>query len=161
MKLAGPLLAVLFISTSCGAPRPLTRPASPDALEVIPSGWLDLPDAPFVAKMLGGKAVLVNRTRRTFDAVSTGCVSQQGRSAQVVGGLFDQRVFDSSWGPGDSVEGLLRMINNIDYYVGDLAKMTGRADALKRCPDGSRIAVIAAAEGNQYRWTAEGTAWTR
>jgi hypothetical protein len=94
----------------------------------------------------------VNRTSRWFDNLSSGCVIQRGNSAHVVGTLFGHRVFDSAWGPGDSVEGVLRMINNIDFYVAGYA--------VTRCPAGSRTAVTSAS-GTGNHWTAEGTSWPR
>jgi hypothetical protein len=152
MKLAASLLAVLVMGASCGPSRQPVRSASADPLEVIPADWLHLPDAPFVARILRGKAVLVNRTSRWFDNLSSGCVIQRGNSAHVVGTLFGHRVFDSAWGPGDSVEGVLRMINNIDFYVAGYA--------VTRCPAGSRTAVTSAS-GTGNHWTAEGTSWPR
>jgi hypothetical protein len=51
-----------------------------DPLKAIPR-WVDLPEAPFVAKIMDGKAVLVNRGNKVFDTVFDGCViEQQGRT---------------------------------------------------------------------------------
>lgn len=151
MKLAASLLAVLVMGTSCG-PRPPARSASAEPAKVIPADWLDLPDAPFVSKVVKGKAVLVNRTSRWFNEMMTGCVTQRESSVQVVGSLFGHQVFDSAWGPGHSVDSPLWMINRIDYYV--------TANMVKRCPSGSRTA-LTVASGENHRWIAEGTSWPR
>jgi hypothetical protein len=125
-----------------------------DPLEVIPPAWVDLPEAPFVARVVLGRAVLVNRTNTTFEFVSTGCVRQAGGLARIVGGLFASLITDGAYAPGREVEGLLRIVNNIEHYM-------SLSDFVKQCPADSRIAVTAASARSGYRWSAEGTPWPK
>ena len=121
---------------------------------------MDLPEAPFVAEMRGGKAVLVNRTRESFNTVSTGCVVEEGGDVRVVGTLFSMDVFDSDWKPGQPLEGLLRMVNNIDWYVANEERM-GLKGMIKWCPSGARPAVTAAGHRDRHKWFAQGTKWPK
>ena len=45
--------------------------AAPEPLETIPTRWIDLPEVPFVAKVVDGKAMSVSRTGQRFDIVET------------------------------------------------------------------------------------------
>ncbi len=84
--------------TACGCGAARSRPANapaPDALEVIPARWVDLPQAPFVAKVVHGKADLFNRTERSFDRLKFGCVVEEQGMTRVVSELFGIDVHDS------------------------------------------------------------------
>ena len=151
------LLAVIALAAiACRGPRADVRP--PDPLEVIPQNWIDLPDAPFTAKLVDGRAVLVNVSKSWFDGVSVGCVRLDDSRTRVLQNLFESTIHDGSWGPGGRVEGLLRMVNNIDYYIANQMKYIGK-DILRRCPDESRIAVIHAVSVDGGTWSADGSAW--
>lgn len=129
-----------------------------DPLEVIPASWLDLPEAPFIAKVVLGRAVLVNRGERLLDSVSTGCVRRDGDKARVLGELFAAQVSDGVYAPGGHVEGLLRLLNKLRYDVEFSAKSF--PDLMTQCPADSRFAVTAAAASfSRHRWSAEGTRW--
>lgn len=128
-------------------------------MEVIPVDWIDLPEAPFVAGVVRGEAVLINRSGRTLDSVALGCVQPHGNTVIVVGQLFAQDVKDGRFEPGGHVKGLLRSVNKIDYYVSLYARIS--PDLLKRCVAESKVAVIAAGRRPDYRWSAAGTAWSR
>jgi hypothetical protein len=153
----GAFLLGVVLTTACGSPaKPIQD--RPDPLERIPTDWIDLPEAPFVAEMRKGKAVLVNRTRQAFNTVSTGCVVEEGGAVRVVGALFSMDVFDSELKPGQEVEGLLRMVNNIDWYVANEEQM-GLKGVFKRCPPEARTAVTAAGHRDRHKWVAQGTKW--
>jgi hypothetical protein len=143
------ILVFSLVAAVCHVGTSVVAQGSPDPLEVIPADWLDLPDAPFVAKVVGGQAVLVNRGDRPLDSVSTGCVQQDGRAVRVVGELFSSQVFDSTFAPGKHVEGLLRMVNNIDHYIEFYSKSL--PNLVKRCPAKSRVAVTAARAADAQR----------
>ena len=120
-----------------------------------------MPEAPFVAQMRKGKAVLVNRTPESFNTLTSGCVVEQGGSVHVLQQLFGLDLFDSQWGPGAVVEGLLRDLNNIDWYVANQERVIGRTGVITRCPSGAKFALIAASLRDGHRWVADGTKWTR
>jgi hypothetical protein len=109
-------------------------------LETIPLAWIDVPDAPFVARMRRGRAVLVNRSRQVFKSVSTGCVVERSGYVTVVSGLFSSDIDHGGYGSGSQVEGLLRIINNIDVYLPTWGPVAG----LRRCEPAARVAVIGA-----------------
>ena len=141
--------------------RPGGSAISQNPLEVIPAKWVDVPESPFVAAIRSGKAVLVNRTDRSWDSVSTGCIVRQEGAVRVAGQLFSQSIDDNIFRPGGLVEGLLPMINNIDYYVANEERIIGRTGVIRRCSDDARIGVTAAALRDEYRWSADGTAWAK
>lgn len=124
---------------------------TPEPLERIPARWIDLPEAPFVARMVKDKAVLVNRTDRAFDVVSTGCVIPQQGRVRVVGKLFSQTISHGAYGPGDTVEGLLAMLNNLAFYV--------RIEVAEPCPRGVYFAVTGASRQDRHTWDADRTRW--
>jgi hypothetical protein len=152
------LLLVVFAMTSGCASRRTQGP--PDPLDRIPAEWIELPDAPFVARMREGKAVLVNCTRHSFRRVAVGCVQERNQTVHVVGGLFQSEVYDSDWRHKRTVDGLLRMVNNIDWYVANQERILGRSDLIKRCQTGSRVAVTAV-RGDRHTWDANGTRWPK
>ena len=152
------LMTMMLPLLACHHARVVSASAA-DPLETIPQGWVDLPDAPFVAQLAGGKAVLLNRSGRDFNSVSAGCVVEQNGRVRVVGGLFAMDVVDGVYSPGTRVEGLLRMVNNIDWYVENAGKSFGTPGLIKRCADGERIAVTKAALRGTYQWSADGTLW--
>ena len=49
-----------------GVPTHEPRQPARDALEVIPASWIDLPESPFVAALHDAKAVLVNRSEKSW-----------------------------------------------------------------------------------------------
>jgi hypothetical protein len=110
-----------------------------------------LPEAPFVARMVGGKAVLVNRADRAFDVVHTGCVIPQQGRARVVGRLFSQTLSHGAYGPGDAVKGLLTMFNNLAFYI--------RIEVAEPCPDRAYFAVTGASLRDRHTWDADRTPW--
>jgi hypothetical protein len=130
-----------------------------DRRERIPTRWVDLPDAPFVARMVGQQAVLINRTARTFDRVEAGCVRRVAGRVQVVGQLFATSMHDSAWTPGSHVDGLLSMVNNVDFYIADQKRMFGGKSNIEKCADDAHSALVSASYGAEYRWNAEGTPW--
>jgi hypothetical protein len=138
----------------CLAGRQLGAQQTPDPLEVIPRTWVDLPEAPFGARVVLGRAVLVNRSNTTFESVSTGCVREDGGRARIVGSLFGSLTTDGAFTPSGEVEGLLRILNNIEHYM-------SLSDFSKQCPAESRMAVTAASARSGYRWSAEGTPWPK
>jgi hypothetical protein len=68
------VLCLLTTSLGCRGGTPPVK-AAPDPLETIPTRWIDLPEAPFVARVVDGKALLVSRTGQHFDWVESGCVA--------------------------------------------------------------------------------------
>ena len=151
------VFAIIIASLSSCAHKVESTPTPPDPLEHIPSNWIDLPHAPFVAQMQKGKAVLIHRARTRLNTVGTGCVTEQNGSVLVVSELFGQDISDSYYAPGRPVEGLLRMVNNLDWYVANQLRLTGRTDLLDQWPPGSRIAVVSAGLRGEHEWSAAGT----
>jgi len=151
------LLVVLAMTAGCAAKR---VPGPRDHLERIPAEWIELPDAPFVARMQDGKAVLVNQTRHAFTRVSVGCVQERNQTVHVVGELFRWEVNDGAWAHQEAVEGLLSMVNNIDFYVANQERILGRSGLVKRCQTRSRVAVITAG-GDRHVWDANGSRWPK
>jgi len=154
------LVAVAFGVSAC-AHQVESAPAPPDPLERIPAEWIDLPEAPFVAQMQNGKAVLLNRATTQFNTVGVGCVVEKEGSVHVVRGLFSQDVCDAYYRPGQPVVGLLWMVNNIDRYIADQQRNFGRTDLIQRCSPGNRIAVVSAGLRGQSEWSAAGTPWPK
>ena len=150
------VIACALNLAGCALPRHEVRPNDP--LEVIPANWIDLRGAPFVARIVGPKAILLNQTKSSFKEVDVGYVRQEVATTRVVASLFGQSILDSAWRPGGHVEGLLRMVNNIDFYIATQMKYIGR-DILKRCSEDSRIAVIKAVSVDGREWSADGTLW--
>jgi hypothetical protein len=148
-----PFVLALIVLTSVASSALIrgSQTQTSDDLETIPARWIDLPEAPFVARMLKDKAVLVNRADRAFDTVYTGCVIPHQGRADVVGQLFIQSVSDGEYGPGDAVNGLLRMLNNLPFYI--------RNGDAKPCPEGAYFAVTGAASRDGHGWKADGTPW--
>jgi len=151
-------LAVAF--GACAQPRHLkTTGGAP--LERIPADWIDLPKAPFVATIVDGKAVLVNRSTASFDSVAAGCVVEDDGAVRIVGELFSQDISHGAYAPGGRVEGLLPMVNNIDWYVANQGRIIGRCDLIKRCPEGSNTALIRARLRDKQEWSAARTPWPK
>jgi hypothetical protein len=137
-----------------------------DPLERIPATWIDLPEAPFVARRVRGLAVLVNRSNRVFDRLTLGCVVQREGKVRTVGELFAMEVSDGLFGPGREVEGFLRMVNNIDWYVANQPRIVGGDDVIRPCPANAKTALVTASLGPgrtapAHSWSAEGTDWAR
>jgi hypothetical protein len=144
------LASIAFLG--CGGRHHVNTEPAVDPLEVVPASWIDLPDAPFVASVVDGTSVLLNRSNRSFDEIETGCVVEQDGRTRVVGRLFTTRVDDAVFAPNRTVGGVLRTLNNLDYYV-------KRSD-VKPCPEAASLAVIRAQYSRgQGEWSAEGTTW--
>ncbi len=111
--------------------------------------------------MIDGKSVLVNRSSESFDSVAAGCVVEDDGAVRIVGELFGQDIFDGTYGPGAAVVGLLPMVNNIDWYVANQGRIIGRRDLVRRCPEGSKTAVIRARLRDKQEWSAARTSWPK
>jgi hypothetical protein len=145
---------VLCLATAvCVRPMPdvSATPCAP-----IPSRWVDLPEAPFIAQLREGVPVLVTRSKQTFSQIKVGCVVERDGKAHVVGELLGQHIFHGTFGPNYPVTDLLFTLSNQDLY----RHLSGS----ERCTPDSFFAVTAAvpvsangAEGST--WKAEGTAW--
>ena len=95
----------------------------------------------------------MNRSKRSFNEVETGCVVEREGRTGVVARLFTLRVDDAVYAPKHGVEGVLRTLNNLDYYV-------KRGD-VEPCPRDARFAVIRARYSRGGAWVADGTPWPR
>lgn len=158
LTLTAAILLLAVLPAGCHH-RSRAVPIPPDPLDVVPSKWIDLAESPFVAAIRNGKAVLINRTQRSWDSVAVGCVVRKDAAVLVVGELFGATVHDSLYRPGGVVGGLLQMVNNIDYYVANEQRLIGRTGLIRPCRDDERIALTSAALGVEYRWSADGTRW--
>lgn len=122
----------------------------------IPSRWVDLPEAPFIAELRDGVPVLVTRYQQSFSEVGAGCVVERDGKAHVLSDLLRVAITHGAFGPNKPVTDLLFTLGNLDRY----RHLSGS----ERCTAESFFAVTAAvpvnaggAEGST--WTAEGTAW--
>jgi hypothetical protein len=104
-----------------------------------------------------GRAALINRSERTFESASVGCVKGQ-TVVEVVGTLVS--VGNSNgWRPGASVSVLAeardieRNQSNPDYRT--------LFPERKYCAEGLRVAVVGARADDGYEWSATGTPWPR
>ena len=135
-----------LLSLSLAACATATRSKEPAAQ--IPANWIDLPGAPFVARIVGRKAVLVNRSNQTYTMVTTGCIVNDAGKVRVLWQDLSAHIFDSSWKPGAHVEGLLRL-DRVEDSV-----------AIQPCDPKASTAVTSVWGPGGY-WRADGTAWPR
>lgn len=147
------IVTVALLSAGCVARTRSggTSGSEPALRKLVPSDWLDLPDAPFVVQLRTVKgrqtAVLVNRTRESYRGIVTGCVVQREGRARVVGQLLGSITLDGSVAPGqyyDVFEGLAEFVQTT-----------------RRCPAESSSGLIEATTASGRQWTAEGTRWPR
>lgn len=121
----------------------------------LPSRWIDLPESPFHIVISSGRAALINRSGRTFQSASVGCVTGQ-RVVEVIGSLVTVGNANG-WRSGEPVSVLgatldiERNLPNPEYR-----KLYPN---LKYCADGLRVAVVHARADDGYEWTAAGTPW--
>jgi hypothetical protein len=152
------LAAALLIAAALVSCARVTLP-QPDPFERLPDIWVDLPAAPFVARLVGPKAILVNRSKHTFDTVVVGCVLERNGHVVVVSRLMATEIFDSRWRPRDHVEGLLASIN-VRLTPEYQQRYGGQPDAMKACPaEATGIAVVSASMRGAEQWAADGTPW--
>jgi hypothetical protein len=146
------VVAVLLLTGCSRAPTSVN--VTPDPHEVIPSRWIDLPDAPLAAERRDGKALLVVRDKQLFSSASVGCVIEQQGKTHVIATLASIVISDGRYGAGFPVDGLLASINNPEIHEGAGGK---------QCPADSYFAVVEVAPPSDWResWTAEGTPWPR
>ena len=140
--------AVAVVVVAACAHRPLGDTPSP--FDYIPARWVDLPDAPFVARMRGHKALLVARSKDRFTAIGIGCVRRNRGRTHVIAELVNLFVSHGFFGPGWPVETPFNDLNNPELYA-DLNRK-------KRCPAESFLAITSAG-GIGPLWNAEGTRW--
>ena len=146
-------LALLVLAGCSHAQTPVT--VVPEPYEMIPVRWIDLPEAPFIAKVKDGKALLVARGKEAFTAVGLGCVSEQQGRTHVIATLTAMNINDGHYGPGFPVERLLATINDAEAYE--------RSGGPKNCPADAHFAVVRASQepNSKPTWSAEGTPWPR
>ena len=143
------LLAIVLSACAREVVTPIPRP-----FDYIPARWVDLPEAPFVAKMRGDKALLIARSWRSFSHVAVGCVVPAEGKTKVLTDLVATLTTHGSFGPQWPVDGLLASLNNPEVYT----RLT------KQCPGHGYFAVTRASGGERARritWSAEGTKWPR
>ena len=116
--------------------------------ERIPQEWIDLPEAPFVARVIDGTVKLVSVTSGYVNGVSTGCVIEKDGRVVVVKSLLGVYEFHGSYGPKASVDNLLGLLGHKPFL--------GGRELTERCPSGTNAALISAGE-----WKADGTPWPR
>ena len=122
--------------------------AAPDPLETIRTRWIDLPEAPFVARVVDGKALLVSRTGQYFDDIMTGCVVELEGRAHVIGQLLGQHIFHGVYGPKSPIKDLLRMHNALPHDT-------------KPCDPDAYMAIVRVSLTIKQVWTAEETPWPK
>ena len=148
-------LALWLASAACvrHAP-PVNDP--PGNSSPIPSRWLDLPQAPFVAQLRDGAPVLVARSRQTFSEVGVGCVIEVDGKAHVIADLISQLMTHGGFGPNRPVTDLIPNLTDPERYR--------HISGWGRCPSSSFFAVTYAVAvdrkgGTDFVWKAEGTPW--
>lgn len=154
---AATTLVLCLATAECVRP---TRPvnATPVTPNPIPSRWVDLPEAPFVAQVRDGKPALVARSRQTFSHVAVGCVVEVDGKAHVIVGLIESLMTHGAFGPNRPETTLISSLTNPDVLR--------RFSQGEHCPPDSYFAVtgavaVARNEAEEFVWNAEGTAWTR
>jgi hypothetical protein len=151
------LTKVLLVSiaiVASGACVAHTVTAIPRRFDYIPARWVDLPEAPFVAEMRGGEALLVARSKQLFSEVTVGCVVAVEGKTNVVADLIMTTMTHGSFGPQWPVKGLLASLNN--------PKVFDHLGNASRCPADSYFAVTGAGGDetpNRVTWNAQGTKW--
>jgi len=154
------LLSLLIVSV---APTTANQPAqrTPDQggagrpIEGLPSRWIDLPESPFHIVISNGSAALINRSNRTFQSASVGCVRGQ-QVVEVIGALVHVGNANG-WRPGQPVSVLgaaLEIEKNLPNP--DYRKLYPN---LKSCDESLRVGVIHARSDDGYEWSAAGTPW--
>ena len=132
--------------------RPPEEKKQRDAVK-IPSQWIDLPSAPFVAdyRNVEGvtQAVLVNRSTKGIEMVDFGCVEEKDGKAHVVGGLVGVGQNHGGVGPGYFYEPFTVLNGPLNRWTNE--KMG--------CGDKAKMAVIKAVYADRTEWEAEGTDW--
>lgn len=154
---AATILVLCFATAVCvRSTRPVN--ATPGTPNPIPSRWVDLPEAPFVAQVRDGAPVLEARSQQTFSHVGVGCVEQVGGKAHVIADLIETVLTHGTFGPHQPVTSLIPSLTNPDVYR--------NLSQWERCPPDSYVAVTMAIAvdrngAKKSVWKAEGTAWTR
>jgi hypothetical protein len=143
MKYIALVLASLL--GACASSGSTNAPSHPQA---VPTRWIDLPEAPFVARVQHGKAVLVPRRKQLVVwSVNVGCVVEENGRTHVIGELLGEVRVDA---PNTSpVHDLLPALNTPQTVAGS-----------ERCPSNSYFALTSAnaTEGKaSIGWKAEGT----
>jgi hypothetical protein len=144
-----PFAFVLVAACARHQVTPIPRP-----FDYIPTRWVDLPEAPFVAEMRGGEALLVARSKQSFSEVAAGCVVPVEGKTNVVAALIHVMVTHGSFGPQYPVKGLLASLNNPKVY--------DNLNNASQCPADSYFALTSASgDGtpNRVTWNAQGTKW--
>lgn len=128
----------------------LPKPAKP---VLIPTQWIDLPTAPFVAEYREiegvSHAVLINRSTKGIEMVSFGCVTEEDGKTRVLNGLVGMGRNHGGVGPG-SYYSPFTMLN------GPLNRWT---DEKMGCEGSAKIAVTEATFADGTKWNAEGGNW--
>ena len=146
-------LALCLASAACVRhARPANAP--PGNSSPIPSRWLDLPEAPFVAQLRDGAPVLVARSSQTFSEVGVGCVIEVDGKAHIVVDLISQLMTHGVFGPNRPVTDLILNLTDPERYR--------HISGWSRCPSGSFFAVTNAVAvdrkgAKDFVWEAEGT----
>ena len=141
-------IAVALVVAAACAHRRLADTSDP--FDYIPARWVDLPEAPFVARMRGNKALLVARSKERFRGVGIGCVRTKGGRTHVIADLVELTVTDGFFGPGWPVETPFNDLNNPQIFA--------ELNRKSRCPADSYWAITRAG-GIGPVWNAGGTKW--
>jgi hypothetical protein len=153
-RFRGLLVAVAILAAPACAQRAAPA-AAPGPFDFIPPRWVDLPEAPFVAEMRGGRALLVARGSQTFSSVTVGCVMPVDGRTDVIAELTGTINIHGAFGPR-SPAALLSSLNN--------PQISAHLTEAKHCPADSYLAITSAVRKGTAKpttWTAQGTRWPR
>jgi hypothetical protein len=153
------LLIAVLATLSCATLHPARTNASKAPRETLPERWIDLPEAPFFAALVGRKALLINRSKRYLNAVTVGCVREVEGRVSTLFPLFTSTVSEGGVRPGEHVAGLLGMVVNIDAHIAHIQKREPGLTPPRKCPSDAHVAVTAAGGSDGYAWTADGMPW--
>jgi hypothetical protein len=128
-------------------------PAVPSEPETIPAYWIDLPEAPWVARIVIEMFSLVNRSDKTLLSIEIGCVVEDEGKVRIVTPWYRLDTFHVGWVPGQAIPNPLRAMGNLDDFA--------KRNRIPPCPAEGRFAVIGARATDDSRWSAAGTPWPR
>ena len=134
------------------ATSPATSPARPRA--IIPSQWVDLPNAPLAPeyRLVDGvnQAVLVNRSSKGVEMVMFGCVAlEDNQKTRVLYGLVGQGRNHGGVRPGNYYQPFVTLNGPLNRWT----------DERIGCDGAAKMTLIEASFDDGTTWKAEGADW--
>ncbi len=145
-------IGILLVSVACGE----TLPSFQLPPATIPEGWIDLPDAPLLTRIVSVQGrlepVLVNRSQQAYNSFTIGCVIERDGRAEIVERIRSIVIDDGVVLPGATFG------DQYFYYHLNRLNLSPAGNVIKRCGDG-RMTLVGASYDERFTWTAEGARW--